>query len=49
MSVLSCVYDEIQYLYRRFDTTIKRSKEVNYFDLPHVFFKISKVSDDACQ
>ena len=32
MNVLSCVYNEIQYLYRRFNTTIKSSTEVNYFD-----------------
>ena len=28
--------NEIQYLYRRFNTTIKSSTDVNYFDLPHV-------------
>ena len=36
MNVLSCVYSELQYLYRRFNTTIKSSTEVHYFDLPHV-------------
>ena len=36
MNVLSCVYNELQYLYRRFNTTIKSSTEVHYFDLPHV-------------
>ena len=36
MNVLSCVYHEIQYLYRWFNTTIKSSTEVNNFDLPHV-------------
>ena len=29
MNVLSCVYNELQCLYRRFNTTIKRSTEVN--------------------
>ena len=44
MNVLSCVYNESQCLYRRFNTTIKRSTEVNYFDLPHVCFSgISQV------
>ena len=44
MNVLSCVYNELQCLYRRFNTTIKRSTEVNYFDLPHVCFSgISQV------
>ena len=33
---LRYVYMEIQFLYRRFNTTIKSSTEVNYFDLPHV-------------
>ena len=33
---LRYVYMEIQFLYRRFNTTIKSSAEVNYFDLPHV-------------
>ena len=32
--------------YRRFNTTIKSSTEVNYFDLTHVC-KINEVSDDA--
>ena len=36
MNVLSGVYNELQYLYRRFNTTIKSSTEVHYFDLPHV-------------
>ena len=36
MNVLSCVYNEIHYLYRRFNSTIKISTEFNYFDLPHV-------------
>ena len=36
MNVLSCVCNELQSLYRRFNATIKRSTEVNYFDLPHV-------------
>ena len=36
MNVLSCVYNELQYLYRRFNTTIESSTEVHYFDLPHV-------------
>ena len=31
MNVLSCVYNELQYLYQRFKTTIKSSTEVNYF------------------
>ena len=31
-----CVYNDIQYLYRRFNTTIKSSTEVNHFDLLHV-------------
>ena len=30
------VYNDIQYLYRRFNTTIKSWTEVNYFDLPYV-------------
>ena len=36
MNVLSCVHNELQYLYRRFNTTRESSTEVNYFDLPHV-------------
>ena len=36
MNVLSCVYYEKQYPYGQFNTTIKSSTEVNYFDLPHV-------------
>ena len=29
MNVLSCVYNELQYLSRRFNTTLKSSTEVN--------------------
>ena len=49
MNVLSCVYNEIQYLYRRFNTTIKSLTKVINFDLPHECMFINKVSDDACQ
>ena len=55
MTVLSCVYNEIQYLYRRFNTTIKSSTEVNYFDpgltslWPAICTLIKKVSEGACQ
>ena len=39
MKVLSCVYNETQYLIMsaiQYSTTIKSSTEVNYFDLPHL-------------
>ena len=36
MKVLSCVYNEIQYLYQRFNTTIISSTEASYFHLPHI-------------
>ena len=36
VNVLSCVYNEIQYLYRQFNIKINSSTGVNYFDLPQV-------------
>ena len=55
MNVLSCVYNEIQNLYRRFNTTIKSSTEVNYLTC-HIYVNnnnyynnmYNKVSDVAC-
>ena len=45
MIVLSCVYNEIEYLYRRFNKKLNRVQLL----LPAECMLINKVSDDACQ
>ena len=45
MNVLSCVYDEIEYLYRRFNKKLKRVQLLS----PAECMLITKVSDDACE
>ena len=47
-NVLSCVYNEIQYLYRRFNTTIKKLNRRQLLSSAACML-INKVSDDACQ
>ena len=54
MNVLSCVYNEIQYLYWQFNTTIilrLNNKKLNRGQLfwPAACMLINKESDDACQ
>ena len=45
MNVLSCVYYEIQYLYRRFNKKLNRGQLLSHAEC----MLINKVSDDACQ
>ena len=45
MNVLSCVYNEIHYLYRRFNKKLNRGQLLS----PAECMLINKVSDDACQ
>ena len=45
MIVLSCVYNEIEYLYQRFNKKLNRVQLL----LPAECMLINKVSDDACQ
>ena len=47
MNVLSCVYNELQYLSRRFNTIIKLNRGQVLW--PAACMLINKVSDDACQ
>ena len=45
MNVLSCVYNEIHYLYRRFNKKLNRGQLLS----PAECMLINEVSDDACQ
>ena len=45
MNVLSCVYNEIEYLYQRFNKKLNRVQLLS----PAECMLITKVSDDACQ
>ena len=45
MNLLSCVYNEINYLYRRFNKKLNRGQLLS----PAECMLINKVSDDACQ
>ena len=47
-NVVSCVYNEIQYLYRRFNTTIKKLNRRQLLSSAACML-INKVGDDACQ
>ena len=54
MNVLSCVYNEIEYLYWQFNATIKSSTEARENDRgqllwPATCVLINKVRDNACQ
>ena len=45
MNVLSCVYNEIECLYQRFNKKLNRVQLLS----PAECMLITKVSDDACQ
>ena len=45
MNVLSCVDNEIQYLYRRFNKKLNRGQLLSHTEC----MLINKVTDDACQ
>ena len=45
MNVLSCVDNEIQYLYRRFNKKLNRGQLLSHAEC----MLINKVTDDACQ